>query len=280
MIAALRRIFGHAPIELPPELWAAQLTALPLLQRCSLEDRERIRELAARLLAQKTMTGVGGLELTAAMQLHIAVQACLPVLRLGLHWYRGWTGIVVYPAPFRVRRTVHDADGLAHDIDAELAGEAWDGGPVVLSWSDAAPGPQSGAGAPGAASAANVVIHEFAHKIDLLDGAADGIPPFDRHLHAGLARAEWEDVLGDALERFDAGLELVESEIPRDVDPESPEAERYYARLPLDPYAATDEAEFFAVSSEAYFAAPDRLAAAFPRWFDLLDRFYAARGAR
>jgi len=225
-----------------------------------------LRNLSARLLREKSMTGAAGLVLTEPMQLHIAAQACVPIVRLGMHWYRGWSGIVIYPASFRVRRHVQAPDGIVQEFDAELTGEAWDGGPVVLSWEDAAPG--------GARSAGNVVIHEFAHKIDLLDGEADGIPPLDARLHLGLDRRHWRDVLEDAYERFCAELDLVDTEIPPDVDPESSAGDAYYAHLPLDPYGATDPGEFFAVSSEAFFLNPEPLALAFPQWHELLRRFY------
>ncbi len=246
------------------------MPALERLHHWTASDLPLLRERCAHFLAEKSMVGVRGLELSAPMQLLIAIQACLPVLQLGLSWYRGWSGIIVYPARFRVRREVPDEDGLVHELDAELSGEAWDGGPVVLSWEDA--------DAAKAGSSVNVVIHEFAHKIDLLDGAADGTPPFDARLHPGLARGHWQGVLDDAYERFCAGLELLESEIPADVDPDSDQADPYYARLPLDPYAATDPAEFFAVSSEAYFLGPQVIEAAFPQWYGLLRRFYRPAG--
>ena len=86
---------------------------------------------------------------------------------------------------------------------------------------------------------------------DLLDGAADGCPPLSRELHAGLEARSWMKVLDDTFERFLSELELIESELPEGLDPDSAEADRFYAHLPFDPYAAHDEAEFFAVTSEA-----------------------------
>jgi Mlc titration factor MtfA (ptsG expression regulator) len=166
---------------------------------------------------------------------------------------------------------MQDPDGLEFELDAELAGEAWDGGPVVLSWDDSAP---PGNGPPAAPTAGNVVIHEFAHTLDLLDGDADGIPPLDPRLHAGLARATWAAELDEAYGRFCEALELLEDEIPRHIDPDSPAADPWYGRLPLDPYAATDPGEFFAVSSEALFMDAAALEAAFGRWCALLRRFY------
>jgi Mlc titration factor MtfA (ptsG expression regulator) len=266
----LRALLSARTVEIPQELWAGELTSLRWLRHWSAREIDGLRQLCAAFLAAKSMTGVAGLVLTPEMQLHIAAQACVPIARLGLEWYGGWSGIVVYPAAFRVRRHEVDPAGVVSEVDAELTGEAWDGGPVILSWEDAAPA----AGSAPEAAACNVVIHEFAHKIDLLDGDADGIPPFDPRKHPGLRREAWAEVLEDAYERFCAELDLVDAEIPPDVDPESEQGERYYAHLPLDPYAATDPGEFFAVSSESFFLDPQRLELAFPEWFRMLRSFY------
>jgi len=131
-----------------------------------LPDSPKLKDLALLFLAEKQFTAAHGFELTDAMRVSIAAQACLPILELGLDWYRGWTGIVVYPGDFRVRRSEVDEDGVVHEWDDELAGEAMPGGPVVISWDAAAYD-----------SHINVVIHEFAHKLDMLDGVADGMPP-------------------------------------------------------------------------------------------------------
>ena len=136
----------------------------------------KLRELSLLFLAEKQFVGARELEVSDAMRVSIAAQACLPVLELGLDWYAGFTGIVVYPGDFRVRRSEIDEHGVVHEWDDELAGEAMPGGPVVLSWDAAANDPQM-----------NVVIHEFAHKLDMLSGAADGVPP----LHVGMSRAAW-----------------------------------------------------------------------------------------
>ena len=133
---------------------------------------------------------------------------------------------------------------MVHEYIEDAAGEAWDGGPVILSWEDA----QLSDGG------FNVVIHEFAHKLDLQAGDADGMPSLAAH--PDIAPRAWRRVLEDSLERFIAALDAVEAAIPPDVDPESEEADAWYGQLPMDPYAATDEAEFFAVSSEHFFVDP------------------------
>src|SRR5690606_31296339 len=118
----------------------------------------------------------------------------------------------------------------------------------------------------------NVVIHEFAHKLDLYTGDADGIPAFAGRPE--LSPRRWRKILDQSFTRFCRALDAVEAEIPADVDPESDTAASWYGRLPLDPYAATDPAEFFAVSSEAFFVDPAPLAQALPDWYGLLVTYY------
>lgn len=263
----LSRIGASRSVAIPDDLWEGTLAALPFTARLTAEARGRLRSLAERLLADKEMAGAGGLELTADMQVNIAVQACLPVLNLGIDWYRGWTSIVVYPSEFLVPRAITDEAGVVHEYVEPIAGEAWDGGPLLLSWEDARTGRDE-------AGPYNVVIHEFTHKIDMLNGDADGVPPFDRKLHPKLAPAFWTSVLHDAVDRLSAELDLIERELPPGVDPDDAAADPFYAHLPLDPYAAHSEGEFFAVSSEAFFVEPAKLRDAFPQWYALLVEFF------
>ena len=254
-------------VAIPDALWTLTCASLPFVARLAPDERDRLRGLTAQLLADKQMSAAAGLELTATMQVNIAVQACLPILNLGLDWYRGWKSIVVYPSEFLVPRSVTDEDGVVHEYVEPIAGEAWDGGPLLLSWEDAQQS-ATGAGAP-----YSVVIHEFVHKLDLLDGNADGVPPF-LAMHKPLTLQRWRSVLDQSLNRFATELELVDARLPDDLDPESDEVDRYYAHLPLDPYAAQDHAEFFAVSSESFFVNPRLLRDAFPEWYALLAQFF------
>ena len=216
-------------------LWAAATERLTFMP-----GNDKLRELALLFLAEKQFTGAHGLEVTDAMRVAIAAQACLPVLELGLDWYRGFTGIVVYPGDFRVQRRETDEDGVVHEWDDELAGEAMAGGPVVLSWDAAAHDPE-----------VNVVIHEFAHKLDMLNGAADGLPP----LHSGMAVESWARAFKEAYEGFCDAVE-------RDKD------------TWLDPYAAEHPSEFFAVISEAFFTDPAETRRRYPEVFEQLVQFY------
>lgn len=263
----LRRLTRTEPVVIDASAWRAAVGALPFLARLPAAEQARLRELAGQFLATKEMSAAAELQLTAPMQISIAAQACLPVLELGLHWYKGWTGVIVYPDEFVVPREITDEAGVVHSFEETISGEAWDGGPLLLSWADASRHDEG-------ALAYNVVIHEFAHKLDMLNGEADGIPPFDRKLHTALSPARWRRALDDAYGRLCAEVELIDAALPADIDPESTDAETYYAQLPLDAYATKEPGEFFAVSSEAFFVAPQRLATAFPDWYAQLAAFY------
>ena len=268
MLKAWLDRFARSEVPIPDTLWDDTVASVPFFARLSAHERLQLRTLAGRFLADKEMAGAGGLELTAPIEVSIAAQACLPILNLGLEWYRGWRSIVVYPAQFLVPRSVTGDDGVTHEYTEPIAGEAWEGGPLLVSWADA----QLASASDGAAYA--VVIHEFTHKLDLLDGDADGMPPFDPTLHRGLDPARWRATLELAYDRFVAELELIEGELPPTLDPDSEQADPYYAHLPMDAYAGQDHGEFFAVSSEAFFVNPTRLRVAFPDWYGLLAAYF------
>jgi Mlc titration factor MtfA (ptsG expression regulator) len=244
-----RRILARHRID--DALWRRAKRRLPFLAGLAPEEERRLREMVVIFLAEKEFTPVGGVALSDVDRVAIAAQACLLVLELGLAAYEGWVGIVVHPSDFRVRRARTDAAGVVHEWDDELAGESWPGGPVVLSWEALG---DSGSVAEGGA---NVVIHEFAHKLDMMDGEADGVPP----LPTRAAREKWIETFDAEFQRFceqvDAGRDTV-----------------------LDPYAAEDEAEFFAVASEAFFETPNALKREFPALYELFRGFYRQDPAR
>jgi Mlc titration factor MtfA (ptsG expression regulator) len=191
----------------------------------------------------------------------IAAQAVLPVLRLGLARYDGFVGIVVYPDQVVARREVADDGGVVHQYHEVLAGEAMQGGPVMLSWRDV----RSAGAAPGA-PAYNVVIHEFAHVLDMADGLSDGVPV----LPPDLPRAEWTALLQREYAAFVQRVAEAEAaETAGDVT--APDA---LDALALDPYAASGEDEFFAVASEAFFVAPRALREAHAELYAMFTRFY------
>ena len=229
------------PTTIPEDLWQATVAGLPFLANLAADEKAELRALAEGLLAEKEFTTGGGLELTDTMCVSIAAQGCLPILKLGLEAYRGWVGIIVYPDEFVIPRSIQDEFGVVHEYDEPASGEAWAGGPLIVSWRDAQM----------AGDGYNVVIHEFAHKLDMLNGEADGMPA----LHSGLRRDDWERVLLAAYEDFCQRVDDGEDTW-------------------IDPYAAEHPAEFFAVLSESFFEMPDIVAGEYPELYELMRRYY------
>ena len=230
---------------IPDDLWKRTLVRYPFLQRRDAADAGELRRLTSLFLDRKEFSAAGGLRLADAMVVAIAAQAVLPVLRLGLARYDGFVGIVVHPDAVWVRRETADADGVVHEYDEVLAGEAVRGGPVMLSWRDV-----RSAGAR-EAQAYNVVIHEFAHVLDMADGEANGMPL----LPPELPRAQWQATLEAEFEAF---VQRVDAE----------------ADTALDPYAANGPEEFFAVASEAFFVSPAAMQNEHPALYRMFTRFY------
>lgn len=245
MLGWFRRLRA-APRDLPDDLWELARARVRLLDDLDEADLARLRQVTARFLASRNLVGVQGLELDDAMRAVIAVQASLPLLNLPFEWLGHWHDVVVYPGEFRVRRTHQDSDTqVVTEWDDELAGEAWEAGPIILSWSDV----ERDLEAP--FEGFNVVIHEIAHKIDMAGGASDGMPPIrDRE-----ARRRWREVMQAAFDELnrllDEGLET-----------------------PIDPYAAEAPDEFFATVSEYWFSSPDVLETALPDVYREFSRFY------
>lgn len=259
----LRRTTG-APPPIPEALWQATLSRYPFLARLDAAGRDRLRRIAMHFLQQKEFSGAHGLQVTDAMAVAVAAQACLPLLHLGpperpeaaLAWYDDFVGIVMHPADAIARRRVMDEAGVVHHYDEVLAGEAMEHGPVMLSW----PAVRDA----GTDSGSSVVIHEFVHKMDMQAGGAHGAPPLPRGFmgaHAPReAAARWAATWAAAYEDF-------RERVIR--------AERFGESAPwLDPYAATAPQEFFAVACEAHFVEPERFAREFPALSATLRAFF------
>jgi MtfA peptidase len=261
----------RTPRPIPEALWQATLARLPFLAERPDDDIQRLRVLAQAFLAQKEFQGAHGLEITDDIATAIAVQAVLPLVHLepgepaaALHWYDDFVGIVVHPGEAVAPRETMDEDGVVHTWDEVLAGEAMQGGPVMLSWPDVAD-----AGAT-AQQGYNVVVHEFIHKMDMRDGAPDGCPPLPPGFlgtgSARAARAAWLAVLEPAWQAFREKVII---------------AERFGgAPTWLDPYGAEALDEFFAVACEAYFVNRARFAAEFAPLLGLFDAFFRPQGPK
>jgi Mlc titration factor MtfA (ptsG expression regulator) len=241
-----RAVRRHA---IPDALWQLTLLRYPFLARRSEDDLTELRRLSSLFLASKEFHGVSGFEVTDEVAVAVAAQACLPVLRLGLAWYDGFVGIVMHEGEVVAQRRYEDEDGVVHEYDEELAGEAMEGGPLMLSWNAIAV--SNDPVQFGVDEIFNVVIHEFAHVIDMRDGLADGVPPLDgtdaRDRWVAVIDAEWEKFC----ERIDAGEGTL-----------------------IDPYGAEAVEEFFAVAVEAFFVAPAAMRAEEPAMYALLADFF------
>ena len=248
MLGWLRRLArpDTADSPLDPALAAQVFTRLPWAAALDDARRARLSCLAAWFLRQRAITPVAGLELDDGDRAVLAAACCLPLLEVGEGALRGWSQLIVYPDAFRVNRSHVDAAGVLHEWEDELIGEAWDAGPLVLSWADVltdCAAPRDGF---------CVAVHEIAHKLDALDGDLDGTPPLPR---------EWRS---DWIRDFQAAFDAMNERLDRG------------KRTPIDDYAAESPDEFFAVASEYHFSAPGRLRRAYPAVEEHLARLYVA----
>jgi Mlc titration factor MtfA (ptsG expression regulator) len=242
-----------------PALWREATAGWLFMRGLPRESSDRLKEASERFLATKHFSGTHGLEVTARMHVEIAAQACILVLELGVDWYEGWSEIIVYPSQFAPEREVMDEDGVVHVTNDAMAGEAWLGGPVVLSYEDVALAGDAEARVAGY----NVVIHEFAHKLDMRNGDPNGFPPLHGGMDAGLWKSAFASAYRDFCARVDAADRLPEARAQAALD-----------ALPMDPYASESAGEFFAVGSEAFFETPELLAPAYPAVYEQLKQFY------
>ena len=204
-----RAVERHA---IPDALWQLTLLRYPFLARRSEDDLAELRRLCSLFLSTKEFHGVDGFEVTDEVAVAVAAQACLPVLRLGLSWYDSFVGIVMHAGEVVAQRRYEDEDGIVHEYDEELAGEAMEGGPLMLAWQAIA----------------------VAHVDDVGDGEADGVPPLDaaeRERWIGVIDAEWEKFC----ERIDAGEETL-------IDPYGAEAVEEFFAVAAEAFFVAPEA--------------------------------------
>ena len=222
-----------------PEEWIAILeTNLGVYRLLAPEDQRELQEHVMVFLAEKRFEGCGGLEIDDEIRVTIAGQACLLLLHREPAYYPSLKTILVYPSSY-LAKNPYDADEKSHRL-----GESWQYGPVVLAWDS------SRRGGKNAFDGHNVVLHEFAHALDMLGGIVDGTPP----MPAGL-RSRWADVCQHEYDTLNSQLESG-------------------MRTVIDPYGATNPAEFFAVVTEHFFEQPHVLHDAHPDLWEVFADYY------
>jgi Mlc titration factor MtfA (ptsG expression regulator) len=230
--------------SLPDSLWSRALQTASYARALPNPERERLRGIVTRFMQAKSFEGASGLTVSETMRARIALHACIPILNLGLDYYDDWASVVVYPGDFRVHEEYMDENGIVHREILDLCGQSISRGPVVLSW-------EAMRKEDAITSDRDLVIHECVHKLDLLNGDANGFPP----LHADMTAAEWSHDFHAAYQQLRSGLSTGNP-----------------GRI--DAYAGEDPAEFFAVLSETFFTVPRFVAEDFPAVYRQLTRFY------
>jgi Mlc titration factor MtfA (ptsG expression regulator) len=233
----------------PPGWRAVLRERMPAFARLPADVQVRLKRHAQVLLAEVPFIGCGGLVVNDEMRVLVAVQASLLLLGRGDGGFEGLSQVLVYPGAFVVERTHTQPDGTLRDERQVLSGESWQQGQVVLSWDDVL------AGAADPEDGRNVVIHEFAHRLDQATGTANGAPGFAPGSGSAAQRRQWARVLSAEFEALQQRLARGESGL-------------------IDSYAATNAAEFFAVTTELFFERPEALAAAHPALHEQLRGFH------
>ncbi len=225
-----------------PDEWRRILGRnVPMYNRMPEALREELEEHINVFVAEKRFVGCGGLEMSAEVRATIAAQACILLLGRAANYFPGFTTIYVYPTGYFAEGA--GTGGVVDDQDR--LGESWQGGPVVLSWCDAL------GGARDVRDGENVVMHEFAHKLDEDDGSVDGAPLLEnRARYTAWAKAvlpEYEKLVSKA---------------------------RSHKRSVIDKYGATNLPEFFAELTVAFFEKPRQLKKKHPELYDEVRDFY------
>jgi Mlc titration factor MtfA (ptsG expression regulator) len=232
-----------------PAAWEAYLHAhLPFYDSFSLPEQTRLRDDLRWFIADRFWEGCGGLRLTDEMRVAIAGQACILTLGFdeGPDLFRRVRSVLVYPTGYVADSRMSIGGGAMLEGESARLGEAWQHGSVVLSWEDLREGGTYGG------EGQNLVFHEFAHILDMLEGdAADGAPPLANHELAD----RWRTVMERELRRLQHNA-------------------AHRIRTILDDYGLESKAEFFAVATECLFDAPLELRHEAPELYRVLCEIY------
>lgn len=245
--------------RIPASVWFDVEKQNPLLARFGHTQRLQLRILTSKILWQKTFSPSQGMILTDVIRASLASQIAVAIFGLSstgrnsLSWLRNWREVIVYPAPFRPHRQQSTAMegtplGLVLHTDVVELGETSYQGPLIVQWQ------KTNSRGSVRQAPSQVMIHELAHKLDMLDGSTNGHPP----LHASMDHRLWHDTLQTAFTHLNQQLESGH-------------------KAAINPYAATSPAEFFAVCSEYFFGAPKKLNSTYPNVYEQMSLFYRQR---
>ena len=228
-----------------PAHWRRILRAYVRLYRCLPPAEQRQLEDGTRIIvAEKHWEGVQGLTLTDEIRVTIAGMAALLVLGFPGDYYPNVETVIVYPQGFLVTTRQVETRGVFAERVLAASGQAAQQGPVIISWADVRDNLRADDGQ-------NVILHEFAHKLDMRDGAADGAP----YLGSKTQIETWSRVMSAEYQALVARTQAGERDI-------------------LNPYGATNAAEFFAVTTESFFESARELQATRPELYGVLKDFY------
>ena len=235
------RILSQTNID--AELWRRLVSSVSYLRGLTADDLQRLHEDVRIFLHDKQFSGAHNLEINDEMMLSIALQGCLMTLNIGVERYKGWHGIIIYPDEFVPNHQYVDDAGVIHTDRRPMTGMARSDGPVILSWADTKTA--------FAQDGVNVVIHEFAHKLDMQNGDANGFPPLHKDMNARAWQKSFAAAYADFCKRVDANEDTA-----------------------IDPYATENPGEFFAVLSEVFFEMPQIIVEEYPAVYDQMKLFY------
>lgn len=235
------RILSKSTID--SALWQRLIRSASYLRGFTDADLQRLHDDVRVFLHEKEFSTVHDLKVTDDMFVSIALQACLLTLNLGVDMYEGWHGIIIYPDEFVPNHQYIDSAGVVHTDRRPMTGMARSDGPIILSWADT----QTAFATDGA----NVVIHEFAHKLDMRNGDTNGFPS----LHKGMSARTWQQSFATAYADFCKHVHAGED-------------------TAIDPYAAENPGEFFAVLSEVFFEMPQIIVEEYPAVYEQMKLFY------
>ncbi len=238
-----RNRLKHRPF---PSLWNSTIeNNLPICTRLSPTERRRLQGHVQVFLAEKQFIGCGGLQVTEEMKLTIAAVACLLLLNERGEYFPKLRSILIYPSTYFVNETIAIGNYVVESRRVARLGESWINDQLVLSWEQVQQDTRNWR------DGHNVVIHEFAHQLDLEDGKAEGVPILQRNSDYPI----WAQVMTEEYQQL---CHHVQQDI----------------KTVMDSYGTTNPAEFFAVATETFFEKPHQLLNQHPALYELLQRYY------